>query len=38
MTPDLPLFVRGTALDYGFTHTSVNVIWTALAAFVLFLA
>lgn len=37
MTPDLPLFVRGLGLNYSFTHTFANVIWTALIAFVLFL-
>lgn len=37
MTPDLPLFVRGIGLGYGFTHTFGNVLWTALIAFVLFL-
>lgn len=37
MTPDLPLFVRGIGLDYSFTHTFGNVLWTALLAFVLFL-
>ncbi|MBN6192709.1 DUF4184 family protein [Aneurinibacillus sp. BA2021] len=37
MTPDLPLFLRGVGLDYSFTHTVANVIWTALLAFVLFL-
>lgn len=37
MTPDLPLFVRGVGLDYGFTHTPTNVVWTALLAFALFL-
>ncbi|MFJ4225449.1 DUF4184 family protein [Microbacterium sp. NPDC089695] len=37
MTPDLPLFVRGVGLDYGFTHTATNVVWTALLAFALFL-
>ncbi|WP_223586203.1 DUF4184 family protein [Microbacterium sp. OVT16B] len=37
MAPDLPLFLRGTGLDYGFTHTYANVIWTALVAFALFL-
>lgn len=36
MTPDLPLFVRGVGLDYGFTHTATNVVWTALLAFALF--
>lgn len=37
MTPDLPLFLRGVGLDYSFTHTFGNVIWTALVAFVLFM-
>ncbi|MGJ0388709.1 DUF4184 family protein [Microbacterium sp. CGR1] len=37
MTPDLPLFVRGVGLEYSFTHTFANVVWTALVAFVLFL-
>lgn len=37
MTPDLPLFVRGIGIGYGFTHTFANVVWTALIAFVLFL-
>lgn len=37
MTPDLPLFVRGVGLDYSFTHTFANVVWTAVLAFVLFL-
>lgn len=37
MTPDLPLFLRGIALNYGFTHTAGNVIWTALVALALFL-
>lgn len=37
MTPDLPLFVRGVGLNYTFTHTFGNVLWTALLAFVLFL-
>lgn len=37
MTPDLPLFVRGIGLGYGFTHTFANVIWTGLVAFALFL-
>ena len=37
MTPDLPLFLRGIGLNYSFTHTFANVIWTALVAFVLFL-
>ncbi|WP_431071828.1 DUF4184 family protein [Microbacterium phyllosphaerae] len=36
MTPDLPLFLRGVGLDYSFTHTFGNVVWTALVAFVLF--
>ncbi len=37
MTPDLPLFVRGVGVHYGFTHSVGNVVWTALLAFVLFL-
>ena len=37
MTPDLPLFVRGVGLNYSFTHTFGNVVWTALLAFALFL-
>lgn len=37
MTPDLPLFVRGVGLNYTFTHTFANVVWTAVLAFVLFL-
>lgn len=37
MTPDLPLFLRGVGLDYSFTHTLGNVVWTALVAFVLFM-
>lgn len=37
MTPDLPLFLRGVGLNYAFTHTSGNVVWTALGAFVLFM-
>ncbi|WEK60234.1 MAG: DUF4184 family protein [Candidatus Microbacterium colombiense] len=37
MTPDLPLFLRGVGLNYTFTHTPGNVLWTALLAFVLFL-
>lgn len=37
MTPDLPLFLRGAGLNYSFTHTAANVVWTALLAFVLFL-
>lgn len=36
MTPDLPLFVRGTPLTYAFTHTPENIVWTMLIAFVLF--
>lgn len=36
MTPDLPLFVRGIGLDYSFTHTFANVVWTAVVALVLF--
>lgn len=37
MTPDLPLFLRGVGLNYSFTHTLGNIVWTALLAFVLFL-
>ncbi|MCM3780307.1 DUF4184 family protein [Microbacterium hydrocarbonoxydans] len=37
MTPDLPLFLRGIGLDYGFTHTFGNVVWTAVVALMLFL-
>src|SRR5690606_2716873 len=37
MTPDLPLFVRGFGISYGFTHQATNVVWTALIAFVLLL-
>ncbi|KJL23711.1 hypothetical protein RN51_01245 [Microbacterium oxydans] len=37
MTPDLPLFVRGVGLNYSFTHTFGNVLWTGLLAFGLFL-
>lgn len=37
MTPDLPLFLRGVGVSYGFTHAPVNVIWTALIALGLFL-
>ena len=37
MTPDLPLFVRGAGIGYGFTHTFGNVVWTTLLAFALFL-
>lgn len=32
MTPDLPLFVRGIGVGYGFTHTATNVVWTTLIA------
>ncbi|MFD5216044.1 DUF4184 family protein [Microbacterium sp. NPDC058345] len=37
MTPDLPLFLRGVGLPYGFTHDTSNVVWTTLIAFVLLL-
>lgn len=37
MTPDLPLFVRGVGVSYGFTHQATNIVWTALIAFVLLL-
>lgn len=36
MTPDLPLFLRGAGIGYGFTHTYANVVWTSCIAFVLF--
>ncbi|MCA1307574.1 DUF4184 family protein [Microbacterium esteraromaticum] len=36
MTPDLPLFLRGFGVPYGFTHSVANVVWTTLIAFVLF--
>lgn len=32
MTPDLPLFLRGIGLGYGFTHEPTNVVWTAVVA------
>lgn len=38
MTPDLPLFLRGAGLPYGFTHSPANIVWTTLLAFVLFVA
>lgn len=37
MTPDLPLFVRGTPVSYGWTHSVTWVPLTALLAFVLLL-
>lgn len=37
MAPDLPLFLGGAGLRYSFTHDPVNVFWTALLAFALFL-
>lgn len=37
MTPDLPMFVRGVGMSYGFTHTFSNVLLTAAIAFVLFM-
>lgn len=37
MTPDLPLFLPGAGLSYGFTHSSSNIVWTTLVAFVLLL-
>lgn len=37
MTPDLPLFVRGVGLSYGFTHTLTNIVWIGLIAAGLFL-
>jgi len=36
MTPDLPLFVRGIGVGYGFTHENANVAWTAAIALALF--
>lgn len=38
MTPDLPLFLRGAGLPYGFTHSPANIVWTTLLAFALFVA
>lgn len=35
MTPDLPLFLRGIGVSYGFTHAPLNVVWTAVIALVL---
>lgn len=37
MTPDLPLFLRGVGLPYGFTHDPSNLVWTTLIAFALLL-
>lgn len=37
MTPDLPLFVRGAGLSYGFTHSTANIVWTTLIAAALLL-
>jgi hypothetical protein len=37
MTPDLPLFLRGFGVSYGFTHAYANLLWTAVLAFGLFL-
>lgn len=37
MTPDLPLFIRGFGVDYSFTHTYANVVFTAVIALGLFL-
>ncbi|QMU95762.1 DUF4184 family protein [Microbacterium esteraromaticum] len=37
MTPDLPLFLRGAGISYGFTHDWPNVVWTALVALALLL-
>jgi membrane-bound metal-dependent hydrolase YbcI (DUF457 family) len=37
MTPDLPLFLRGFGISYGFTHTLGHIVWTGLIAFALFL-
>ncbi|MDL5353044.1 DUF4184 family protein [Microbacterium sp. zg-YB36] len=38
MTPDLPLFVRGTPLTYAATHSWPALLLTVLVAFVLLLA
>ncbi|GAA2005966.1 DUF4184 family protein [Microbacterium ulmi] len=35
MTPDLPLFVRGTPLTYAYTHSAEGVVVTSLVALVL---
>ncbi|MEV7633674.1 DUF4184 family protein [Microbacterium sp. NPDC089318] len=37
MTPDLPLFLRGAGISYGFTHGWSNIVWTTLIALVLLL-
>lgn len=37
MTPDLPLFLLGFGVSYGFTHAYANVLWTVVIAFGLFL-
>lgn len=37
MTPDLPLFLRGAGIPYGFTHGWSNIVWTTLIALVLLL-
>ncbi|MCR2813708.1 DUF4184 family protein [Microbacterium sp. zg.Y1090] len=37
MTPDLPLFLRGTPLTYGLTHSVGGLLVTVLTAFVLLL-
>lgn len=37
MTPDLPLFLRGFGVSYGFTHGVANLIWTTVIALGLFL-
>ncbi len=38
MTPDLPLFVRGTPLTYQVTHSNAWIVVTMLVALVLFVA
>lgn len=38
MTPDLPLFLRGSPLTYGLTHSWEWIVLTTVVAFVLFLA
>lgn len=37
MTPDLPLFVRGIGLSYGFTHDATSIVFTTVIALVLML-
>lgn len=37
MTPDLPLYIRGTPVTYAFTHSLGNIVWTTAIAAGLFL-